>query len=122
MKRFFPLAVLALALLAGAACRAEKTSDEPAARGVTGSAETNRVVFRVGDTLYHESDFDQYVRAEVGTGMTSMESATLSSLFDEFIDDHLLLEEAKKQDITISVEEKAEYLAKLGEGTLTEEE
>ena len=122
MKRFFPLAVLALALLAGAACRAEKTSDEPAARGVTGSAETNRVVFRVGDTLYHESDFDQYVRAEVGTEITRMESATLSSLFDEFIDDHLLLEEAKKQDITISVEEKAEYLAKLGEGTLTEEE
>jgi parvulin-like peptidyl-prolyl isomerase len=122
MKSFFSLAALVLALLIGAACRAEKSSDAPAAQEGAEPAKTDQIILRVGDSLYHDSDFDEYVRVEVGTGMTSMESATLSSLFDEFIDDRLLLNEATNQNITISAEEKAQYLAKLGEGTLTEEE
>jgi parvulin-like peptidyl-prolyl isomerase len=122
MKLYFPLAALALTLFIGPGCRAEKPPDEPAARGGAATAETNRVILRLDDSLYHESDFDEYVRAEVGTGMSNLESATLSSLFDEFIDDRFLLQEAKRQNITISMEEKAKSLAKLGEGTLTEEE
>ncbi len=122
MNKYFPLTALALTFFIGAACRAEKSSDEPAVRGGEVPAKTNRVILRVGDSLYHESDFDEYVRAEVSTGMSSLESATLSSLFDEFIDDRFLLHEAKRQNLSISTEERAKFLAKLGEGTLTEEE
>jgi parvulin-like peptidyl-prolyl isomerase len=122
MKQYFALAALALTFFIGAACRAEKSSDESTVRGGEAPAKTNRVILRVDDSLYHESDFDEYVRAEVGTGMSSLESATLSSLLDEFIDDRFLLHEAKRQNISILTEEKAKFLAKFGEGTLTEEE
>lgn len=71
----------------------------------------SRTVLNVEGSEYMVSDFDRYVRANAGTGKLS--DLSLSRLFDKFVEEKLLLEGARREGISLTLEEKKDYLAKL---------
>jgi PPIC-type PPIASE domain len=114
-------AILGVALLA-AACGSKKPVEKtsPAAQGA--AQDDSRVVLRVGAVSYSAADFSRYVRETVGGSIQELDAAALSNLFDQFVNDKILLQDAAEHGITLSTEEKKAYLGKAEPGTWTEEE
>ncbi len=76
-----------------------------------GAGDRGRTVLNVEGSAYTASDFDRYVRANAGKGKLS--DLSLSRLFDKFVEEKLLLEGARRQGVSLTPEEKKDYLAKL---------
>ena len=113
--------ILAAALTA-AACRSGDSRRQASSAADEIQVGADRVVLQVADSDYKLKDFDQYVRAAIGSGIEGLDGSTLGPLFDEFVDQKLLLQAAREQGMTISSEDKMGYLARLEEGTLSAEE
>jgi parvulin-like peptidyl-prolyl isomerase len=73
----------------------------------------NKVILKVSDSFYFNSDFEKYLRSIAGQEFESLSVSSLSRLFDDFIDEKILLQAARDQEISLTVEEQKEYLAKL---------
>jgi parvulin-like peptidyl-prolyl isomerase len=114
-------AVLCLAL-AAAACGSRQPADKSPAAGSDGDVDESRVVLRVGAVSFPGSAFSRYVRETVGGSVRELDALALSHLFDQFVDDMIMLQAAKEQGVTLSPEEKKSYLEKSEPGTWTEEE
>jgi parvulin-like peptidyl-prolyl isomerase len=115
------LLILAAAVTA-AACRSGDSRRQASSTAEEVEAGADRIVLQVADSDYKLKDFDQYVRAAIGSGVEGLDGSTLGPVFDEFIDQKLLLQAAREQGITISSEDKMDYLARLEEGILSAEE
>jgi len=74
----------ALWLLALAGCRGHPAAD---------------AVARIGSEEIRYSQFEQYARDNVGGGAAGLEGAVLSRLFDQFLDERLLLHQAVEQGL-----------------------
>jgi len=122
MWRPRPRALILLAVLSVVACRAGDSRRQATSSAGEAGPGGERVVLRVADSEYQLKDFVQYVRAAIGSGIEGLDGSTLGPLFDEFIDQKLLLRAAREQGITISTAEKTDYLARLEEGALLAEE
>ncbi len=125
MNKKFRMGIVAgaaagLVFLAAVQCSSEK-SHRGAPSAVTQPG-GDPVILQVKDSVCRVSDFDRYVQASVGSGIRGMDDSVLGKLFDEFVDQKLLLEAAREQGLTVSLADKRDYLTRLGEGTLTEEE
>jgi len=122
MFRLRPGALIFLAALSAAACRpGDSRRQAPSSAGEAGPGR-ERTVLCVADSTYQLKDFDQYVRAAIGSGIDGLDGSTLGPLFDEFIDQKFLLQAAREQGVTISSVEKTDYLVRLEEGALSAEE
>lgn len=113
--RRFIIAWAAAAVLAAAACRrdgAAPAGDESSAAG-QGEERRDPVVLQVGDTFYFNSDFESYVRRTLGSLDDIPSPVALSRLFDRFVEDKLLLESARKKQVSLSQEEMKDYLVKV---------
>ncbi len=73
----------------------------------------NSVVLRVSDSFYFNSDFEEYLLSIVGQEYKDLSVNSLSRLFDDFIDEKILLQAARDQDTSLTIDEQKEYLAKL---------
>lgn len=73
----------------------------------------NNIILTVEDSTYYNSDFENYIRSLVGNAREDLTTASLSRLYDKFIDERILLQAAKNQKIFLTSEEEREYLAKL---------
>lgn len=104
------------------ACGSKNSSTEAAPSVQKAPPEENRVVLQVADVAYSEADLNKYIRDAAGTEAQALEAATLSRLYDEFVREKLFLEAARKQKISLSPDEKKEYLAKTAEESWPEEE
>jgi parvulin-like peptidyl-prolyl isomerase len=104
------------------ACGSKKSSTEAAPSVQKAPPQENRVVLQVGDVAYSEADLNKYIRDAAGTETQALEAATLSRLYDEFIQEKLFLEAAREKKITVSLAEKKEYLAKTADESWPEEE
>jgi parvulin-like peptidyl-prolyl isomerase len=107
------LAGLVTFILLGLSCGQKNSSGSKEYPVSEEKKASDLVILEVGGNSYFESDFRKYVRGIFGNGADKLEAATLSHLFDEFIEAKLLLQAAQKRGITVSPAEKDEYLAKL---------
>ena len=81
----------------------------------------NSTILEIEGTLYSNSDLDKYVRAILGDDQEALTVISLSRLFDNFIEEKLLLKAARMTNMILTEREKEEYLAKLSEELSAEE-
>ena len=94
----------------------EKNSQESSAGFDLGDPQNeNNIIIKVEDSFYFNSDFEQYVRATFGNDQKALTPVSLSRLFDKFIEEKILLHAAQNQKITLTWEEKREYLDRLSD-------
>jgi hypothetical protein len=75
-------------------------------------AKKNYIILRVQDTIYFNSDFERYLRLSLGDEYDNLSNLSLSRLVDDFVEEKLLLAEARNQEIILTREEKKRFLAK----------
>ena len=73
----------------------------------------NYIIIEIEDSAYLNSDFEKYVRGTFGNDQEALTLVSLSRLLDKFIEEKLVLQAASSQNISLSWEEKQEYLTKL---------
>ncbi len=81
----------------------------------------NSTILEIEGTLYSNSDLDKYVRAILGDDQEALTVISLSRLFDNFIEEKLLLKAVRMTNMILTEREKEEYLAKLSEELSAEE-
>lgn len=112
-SRIFPPA--ALAAILGISCLAACGTGEegPGGSGPGGEKTGQEIVLEVEGTPYRNADLERYVRDNAGKGELS--PASLSRLFDQFVEEKLLLAAASGQGVTLAPDEEKAYLAKLAD-------
>jgi hypothetical protein len=108
------LGLLFLLLFVAACGRDGQESRGPASPvpGPVRSKLRGRPVLLVVKTEFGNSDFRAYLEA-TGSGAKDLPAESLSRLFDTFVDEMLLLEAARERGISLSEDEKKEYVARL---------
>lgn len=105
--------LLFASILLFAGCKGRRAPEEPASYDLADPQKRNEVILKVGDSFYFNADFEKYVRSTLGDDLKALNAVSLSRLFDDFVEERILLQAAKNRDISLSWEEKKEYLAKL---------
>ncbi len=85
-------------------------------------AKKNYIILRVEDTIYFNADFVRFLKLSLGDEYDTLSTLSLSRLVDNFIEEKLLLAEARNQEIVLTWEEKKEFLAKHSSDSAIEEE
>jgi parvulin-like peptidyl-prolyl isomerase len=114
------LAVLsAFGLLLAVACGREE-GQGPVARvaGLVQGKLRGRPVLRVEKSEFVNADFRGYLEATAGDA-GGLPEESLSRLFDRFVDEKILLEAARARGISLSEDEKKEYLARLAASAIS---
>jgi len=107
------IAWAAAVLVFSGSCRREAGGPDQAAASGNVEERKDPVVLQVGDSFYLNSDFENYVHKTLGSLEDAPSSLALSRLFDRFVEDKLLLESARRKQITLSQEEMKDYLVKV---------
>jgi parvulin-like peptidyl-prolyl isomerase len=119
--RFFLWAAILALACAGPGCGSKKKASAPSSL-LDLPSEPGPVILQVGSAAYRTADFVRYVDVSIGPGGRKLGTMALSQLFDEFVDDKLLLQAAVNDSVTLTPEEKGEFLKKLREDGWTAEE
>lgn len=77
------------------------------------SKKEDKLVLRVKDARFLNSDFERYVQANVGNAHPELSTASLSRLYDKFVEEKILLRAARDRNISLTEEEKKNYLIRL---------
>jgi hypothetical protein len=101
----------ALCLAASLACR--KSAAGAGSGLVEDPQKKSLAVLTVEDSTYTNEDFDKYVRATIGDGAKSVTVPVLSRLFDDFVDEKVLLKRAQVKGVTLTDDEKRDYLSRM---------
>jgi hypothetical protein len=121
-RNFVHFSVLFLAAFLLSQCGSGKPAADPDAASEEVQPEESRVILQVADAVYSQADFDNYVRDAAGTDAEALESVTLSRLYDEFIEEKLFLQAALNQKISLSLDEKREYLSRTADESWPDDE
>jgi hypothetical protein len=78
-------------------------------------------ILRVESQEFSNDDLTAYVRGTGGNEAKGLSPASLSRLFDRFVDDKILLEAARQRNLTLTWDEKKSYLAKRAGETGTDQ-
>jgi len=81
----------------------------------------DNIIMSVEDSFYFNSDFEKYVSVIFGDDLSDLTVVSLSRLFDNFVEEKILLQAARNKNINLTWEEKEEYLAKLSNELRSEE-
>jgi len=120
-RRLFLWAALAVLAPSWPACGSKEPSPGPSSASAP-NLEPGSVVLQVGASTYRSADFSRYAAVSVGGNWEKLGAATLSQFFDKFVDDKLLLQAALDDGISLTPEEKLEWIEKLKEEGWTREE
>jgi hypothetical protein len=120
-RRFIFWAVLVVFSASWPACGSKQPPPNPSSATAPGSDPGN-VVLQVGASTYRAADFARYAAVSVGGSWDKLGAVTLSQFFDKFVDDKLLLQAALDDGISLTPEEKLEWIEKLKEEGWTREE
>jgi hypothetical protein len=93
--------------------RDSSSSERETVRSDAGPQKADEMILVVEGISYKNSDFDRYVRDSLGGLDQELSAESLSRLFDKFVEERLLLEAARQQNVSLTWEEKKNYLAKL---------
>jgi parvulin-like peptidyl-prolyl isomerase len=102
-------------------CNQEKAPETSPEFNLKDPQKRNDTILKVEGSSYLNSDFEAYIRTIVGEDQEDLSIPLLSRLFDRFIEEKILLQAAKNQEISLTWEEKKDYLTKLGSEFLDEE-
>lgn len=105
--RFFVL--IFIMLLVG--CKGNKSVQSPAGMD-SQEAKKNYIILRVEDTVYFNADFVKFLKLSLGDEYKILSALSLSRLVDNFVEEKLMLAEARNKEIVLTWEEKKEFLAK----------
>ena len=86
-------------------------SDLQKASSKQGGGDPARIVLNVEGSAFTASDFNRYVRNN--SGPDTLSDLSLSRLFDNFIEEKLFLEAARRQGVILTPKEKKDYMDKL---------
>ena len=85
-------------------------------------AKKSYIMLHVQDTVYFNSDFERYLKLSLRDEYHNLSDLSLSRLADNFVEEKLLLAEARNQETVLTWEEKKEYLAKQSNSSAIEGE
>ena len=107
-------AVLATACLIASGCgRGDSSGPVSKAAGSVQARLKRGPVLRVESREFGNDDLAAYVKLTGGNEAGRLSTESLSRLFDRFVDDRILLEAARERNMTLTEDEKKNYLAKL---------
>ena len=105
-RRFWLTLLVAAALVPGGqGCAVDRLSSKASAAAV-----------RINDEEIPYREFETYLRANFGDETPADDAETRSRLFDQFVEERLLLQQARGKDLQVSDTQVDEYLAGLGGG------
>ena len=93
-------------------CGKTEKEVDPVVYDLNKSANQNSVILKIEDSFYLNSDFEQYVSLTADDNLW-MSSIILSRLFDSFIEEKILLQDVKNQDVSLSDYEIKQYITSL---------
>lgn len=102
-------------------CQGEKSQESAQPSGIEDIQKKNSVILKIEDVPYVNADFEFYVRSMIGDEMDTLTPVSLSRLMDNFIEEKILLHAAQKMNLSLTWEEKKQYLAKLRNESWSEE-
>jgi len=97
----------------GGSCKRQVSEEGAPAEGADAREKKNSVILKVSDSFYFNSDFEQYLLSIAGQEYMDLSVSSLSRLFDDFVDEKILLQAARDQETSLTVDEQKKYLAKL---------
>jgi len=109
-RYLFCLFSLLAGLFLGTRCSQESSSENSFSISSKDPQKKDKIVLKVEDYIYTNSDFKKYVQNIVGDDQESLSIPSLSRLYDEFVEEKILLQVARRQNISLTAEEKNEYL------------
>jgi hypothetical protein len=109
-RRIVLVAVVCLALTGGACRRKDSGGADPASGGAAAAQASAPVVLRVEASSYTMADFETYLRLNAGEEWRTLAAPALSGLFDNYVEEKILLVQAKSQNIAPAESEIADYL------------
>ena len=115
------LLVMGVPLFLYTSCEIPDSSEGNAGFSLTDAQNRKNTILKIEDTLYSNSDFEKYVRATLGEDQEALTVVSLSRLFDNFVDEKILLHAARAQNMVLTEKEKEDYLAKLSDELSTED-
>jgi len=92
-------------------CKGNKSVQSPAGMD-SQEAKKNYIILRVEDTVYFNADFVKFLKLSLGDEYKILSALSLSRLVDNFVEEKLMLAEARNKEIVLTWEEKKEFLAK----------
>lgn len=99
-----------LCMLCFCHCRNQDNQRSLSAQQQADSLKKNAVILKIGNTEYRNAELERYLQIMVGEDHTDLSSLSLSRIFDNFIDEKILLEAAREKEMSLSSEEKKKYL------------
>lgn len=109
--RFYCLLFLCVFFAFGVDCKNQTSGKLTAKEGSIPGR--NTVILRVSDSFYFGSDFEEYLVSIAGEEYKALSENSLSRLFDDFVDEKILLRAATDAGTSVTVDEQKKYLAKL---------
>ncbi|MBC8358972.1 MAG: peptidyl-prolyl cis-trans isomerase [Candidatus Aminicenantes bacterium] len=117
----FFLFLAAFFFLLFANCGEKKSKGESENYDIGDPKKKNNIILKVEDSFYFNSDFEKYIRGTFGEDDNALTIVSLSRLFDSFIEEKILLRAAQNQKVSLTPEERREYLAKLSSEVKSDE-
>lgn len=75
------------------------------------------IILQVGETAYINSDFYSTLESTAGDELSDLGALALSRLYDDFVEEKILLAASLASDIELTEEEAADYILKLRAGS-----
>jgi len=94
-------------------CGAENSEEKTANFDLENLLKESSVILKIEDSFYNNSDFEKYIHSTIGHDQKTLSLDSLSRLLDSFIEDKIFLQAARNRKLSLTWEEKKEYMAKL---------
>jgi parvulin-like peptidyl-prolyl isomerase len=112
MKKMSAVLAAAFGLAAFFACGKSSPGNSGAALSLADPKKKTLVVLTVDTMSYTNEDFSKYVRTTVGEGAAALTVPALSRLFDDFVDEKILLRQAQSKAVSLTEEERRQFVEK----------
>ena len=112
--------ILIFVMLLGG-CNGDKSPQDSASMDPQ-EAKKNYIILRVEDTVYFNADFMRFLKLSLGDEYNALSALTLSRLVDDFVEEKILLADARSHEIVLTLEEKKDFLAKRSDDSAPEKE
>ncbi|MEA3420754.1 MAG: hypothetical protein U9Q97_03650 [Acidobacteriota bacterium] len=94
-------------------CRGKQAEENPSDFTLNKPEKKNNIILKIEDSFYSNSDFEKHLLLIAGNEYNNLSLDSLSRLFDNFVEEKILLEAARSKKLTLTWEEQKTYLAKL---------
>jgi len=94
-------------------CHGKKVEENLSDYKLNNPEKKNNIILKIEDSFYFNSNFEKHLLLIAGNEYNNLSLDSLSRLFDNFVEEKILLEAARSKKIALTWEEQKTYLAKL---------